>query len=80
MTDALLGTEANADASILTGCVKESVFCEKNGPISRRTGARYRNQPDGLPYIMWGGEVWIPIYEGREWLKRRIRRPNPRRK
>jgi hypothetical protein len=64
--------------SILDGYVDEQQFAV-NANISTRTVQRYRHQPDGLPYVMWGGKVLIPIDESREWLKSRIKRPNRRR-
>jgi hypothetical protein len=82
MSDALRGlaTEATADpANILAGFVPEPVFAEQ-AKISLRTSARYRTQPDGLPYMMFGGRVYIPLAEAREWLIGRVRRPNQRRR
>jgi hypothetical protein len=65
--------------SLLDGYQPEKQFAEDNN-ISQRTSGRYRGQPDGLPYVMWGGKVHIPIAEAREWLKTRIKRPNARRR
>lgn len=48
--------------------------------VTRRTLARYEGRPDGLPFVMVGGEKYRPIEECREWLARQISRPNPRRK
>jgi hypothetical protein len=60
-------------SSILDGYVKESVFAADNN-ISHRTSARYRLM--GLPYLVWGGEVYINIAGARDWLMARTRRRN----
>jgi hypothetical protein len=63
----------------LAGFVPESEWCADNGGICRKTCQRYRNsEPDGLPYIEWGGKIWIgPADQVREWLLRRVKRRNP---
>ena len=61
----------------LEGFVLEDDFATATGVCSK-TLQRYRNQPDGLPHILWGGKVYIgPLDEAREWLLRRVKRPNP---
>lgn len=65
--------------SILDGYDPEAAFAAGH-KISIRTTARYRNQPDGLPYVMFGGKVYIPRDEAKEWLRSRIKRPNQRRR
>ena len=47
---------------------------------STRTISRWTALPDGLPYVRLGNEVLIPIPEAREWIARRLKRPNPRRR
>jgi hypothetical protein len=42
--------------------------------ISTRTTARYRQL--GLPFLLFGGRIYIPNREGDEWIRSRIRRPN----
>jgi hypothetical protein len=59
--------------SILDGCVFEDDFARDHN-LNRRTVWRYRKEQDGLPYVMFGGKVWIPIEEAKQWLHRRIRR------
>jgi len=66
-------------ANILDGAARESDFAKANN-VSPRTVARYRSQPDGLPFFMWGGEVFIPLREAKEWLQARVKRPNARRR
>jgi hypothetical protein len=44
--------------------------------ISQRTTARYRQLPSGLPFLVFGGRIYIPNREGDEWIRSRIRRPN----
>jgi len=43
--------------------------------VSQRT--RYRAL--GLPFLTFGGWIWIPKREGREWIASRVKRRNPRR-
>ncbi|HVI67724.1 MAG TPA: hypothetical protein VM910_34845 [Bradyrhizobium sp.] len=45
--------------------------------VSQRTAARYRAL--GLPFLTFGGWIWIPKREGREWIASRVKRRNPRR-
>jgi hypothetical protein len=44
--------------------------------IHQRTVDRYRQQPNGLPFLEFGGRIYIPRKEGDEWIRSRIRRPN----
>ncbi|SDR52671.1 hypothetical protein SAMN05519103_04561 [Rhizobiales bacterium GAS113] len=67
------------DQNILAGYIREDEFAAKAG-ISRRTASRYRNQVDGLPFLEFGGWIYIPISAAREWLQARIKHPNQRRK
>jgi hypothetical protein len=48
--------------------------------VTTRTVDRYRAMPDGLPFLKFGGRVYIPVEEAREWLRARIQRPNQRRR
>jgi hypothetical protein len=65
--------------SILDGYVLQAKFAEDNG-VSKRTIARYRSMPDGLPHLRWGGYIYIPIERAREWLRSQVKHPNQRRK
>jgi hypothetical protein len=67
------------DQSILAGYIREDKFATAAN-ISIRTSARYRAQPDGLPFVTFGGHVYIPVAAAREWLRSRVKHPNPRRK
>jgi hypothetical protein len=69
--------ESQQGAGILDGYVTEEKFAADN-KVSKRTVAEYRKRPDGLPFTMWGGKVYIPIEKAREYLSGQIRRPNPR--
>jgi hypothetical protein len=61
----------------LADFIREAEFCTSTG-ICRKTAQRYRNMPDGLPHLMWGGEVFVgPMPAAREWLLRRVKRRNP---
>jgi hypothetical protein len=64
--------------NILDGYVFEADFARAHN-IGRRTVKRYRNEPDGVPFVMFGGRVYIPIEKARAWLERRTRSLNPRR-
>jgi hypothetical protein len=65
-------------ARILGGYVEESQFAADND-IHLRTSARYRNLPNGLPYIEWGGKIYIHIEGARAWLRSRAKSRNPSR-
>ena len=67
-------------AHLLDGYQSEDDFCRENDNISRRTCARYRNAPDGLPYVVFGGKVFIHIEGARAWLLRRTVSRNPTRR
>ncbi len=67
----------NLDPDFLGAYEKEADWAEGHG-ISQRTAARYRTQ--GLPFLTFGGFVWIPKHEGREWIASRVKRRNPRRR
>ena len=69
----------NTNVDILGGYVAEADFA-RAANISQRTVARYRNQPNGLPHLVWGGRILIPLEEARAWLAGQVRRPNQRRK
>ena len=47
---------------------------------SPRTVARYENLPDGIPSLMVGSRKLYRLAAIREWLERRERKPNPRRR
>lgn len=65
--------------TLLDGYVTEPTFAA-GANISQRTCTRYRNQPDGLPYVEFGGRIYIPIAEARAWLECKIKSPNQRRR
>ena len=64
------------DAGFLAEYEKESDWAEGHG-ISQRTAKRYRDL--GLPFLVFGGFVWIPRREGRAWIASRVKRRNARR-
>jgi hypothetical protein len=51
--------------------VKEGKFATAN-KIARRTVARMRQE--GLPYLMWAGEIYIHVPGARDYLRGRIKR------
>jgi hypothetical protein len=72
-------SERALDPEFLAEYEKEADWAEGHG-ISQRTASRYRALPNGLPFLFFGGFVYIPKREGREWIASRVkRRRNPRR-
>ena len=69
----------SSEVNFLEGFVPEEDFAQGT-EVCRRTIARYRRQPDGLPYMEWGGRIYIPVNPGREWIQKRVRRANPTKK
>jgi hypothetical protein len=66
------------DVGFLARYEKESAWAANHG-ISQRTVARYR--ATGLPFLTFGGFVWIPKAEAEQWIASRIkRRRNPSRR
>lgn len=65
--------------SILDGYVTEQQFAD-SARISARTVARYRGQKDGLPFLEFGGRIYIPVEGARDWLKSKVKKPNTSRK
>jgi hypothetical protein len=66
------------DPDFLADFEKEADWAAGHG-ISQRTASRYRALPNGLPFLFFGGYVWIPKREGREWIASRVKRHNLRR-
>jgi len=64
------------DSDFLAEYEKESDWAESHG-ISQRTAARYRAL--GLPYMEFGGWIWIHKRGSKEWIASRVKRRNPRR-
>jgi len=64
------------DPDFLALYEREAEWADGHG-ISQRTAARYRAL--GLPFLTFGGFVYIPKHEGRQWIASRVRRRNPRR-
>lgn len=50
---------AERDPEFLATYEKEEDWAEAHG-ISQRTAKRYRALPNGLPFLVFGGWVWIP--------------------
>jgi len=48
--------------------------------VTQRTLGRYDSLQDGLPFAVHGGKKWRPLKACSEWMARRIKRPNPRRR
>jgi hypothetical protein len=56
------------------GYVLEKQFADDHG-VSQHTVARYRL--DGLPWLLWGGKVFVHLPGAREYLTKRLRRRAP---
>jgi hypothetical protein len=63
---------------LLADCFTEDALAAEAN-ISKRTIARYRNEPDGLPYFRLGGRIYIRRTDWSAFVERRIIRPNPTR-
>jgi hypothetical protein len=68
----------NNGRDILADCVEQHQFARIHH-ITPRTVARYRNRADGLPWLAFGGRIYIPVREASDWLKAQVRHPNKRR-
>jgi hypothetical protein len=64
---------AELDAEFLAQYSRESDWAKAHG-ITQRTVARYRDR--GLPFLFFGGWIWIPRREGDEWIASRVKRRN----
>jgi hypothetical protein len=63
------------DEDFLSEYESEDTWSMRHG-ITRRTAQRYRE--DGLPYMFWGGRIWIHKQGGAEYIASRVRRRNQR--
>ena len=70
-------SETALDPNFLAEYERAAEWAQGHG-ISHRTSARYRALPNGLPFLIFGGSIWIPKREGREWIASRVQRRNPR--
>jgi hypothetical protein len=64
--------------NILEGYQRETEFAAEHD-VTQRTVKRYRSEPNGLPWLKFGGKVYIHIEGGKQRLRRRLRVPNPTR-
>jgi hypothetical protein len=56
--------------------IPEAQFCQEVlAGATRRTAQRL--DAEGLPFVMVAGRKFRPLNEGRQWLAKRIKRPNP---
>lgn len=55
---------------------KQSRWSKDKG-VTDRTTARHRDK--GLPWLHWGGQVYIPEIEGDDYIASRVKRRNSRR-
>jgi hypothetical protein len=62
--------------NILEDFQPQDEFAAEHG-VSTHTLARYRLEPDGLPYAMFAGKVYIHLPGARKWMAKRIRRRAP---
>ncbi len=63
-------------SDFLEGFQLEDDWCAEVG-VTPRTCQRYRlTEAPGLPYVEFGGKIYIKLDEGRQWLANRTRRRN----
>ena len=65
--------------TFLADYMPKAAFAAELG-CHERTNDNYRKMPDGLPSLVIAGRVYIPIADARDWIARRVHRPNPTRK
>lgn len=53
----------------------EDEFARDND-TTRATTRRYRKQPNGLPFAMFNGKVYIHVPSARDWLRKRMQQRN----
>jgi hypothetical protein len=58
--------------SLLDDYQPQAEFAKEHN-VAERTVNRYRNLPNGLPWMYFGGKVYIHIPGAKEWLQRRVR-------
>jgi hypothetical protein len=75
VTDGAAMSEKALDPDFLAEYEKESEWAEGHG-VHQRTVARYRAL--GLPYVLFGGFIWVHKRGGREWIASRVKRRNTR--
>ena len=69
----------NTDSSVLAGFVDKAGAAQAFG-VHENTIDRWRNLPDGLPYVQVGGKrgrILINLESARKWLLRRETSRNP---
>src|SRR5262245_37937788 len=76
----LFDTELGGDHEIVLTEQLQTILGPPGEPLSRRTVSRFRNRPDGLEYFDVGGRSVSTLGQVRTFVRRRERRPNPRRK
>ena len=68
-----------SSAFVLDDYALEEDFAVANG-CSTRTTARMRREPDGLPWMLWNGKVYVYLPGARAYVARKTKRPNPSRR
>ena len=58
--------------NLLNGFATQEEFAEAHD-IHPRTVTRYRKQPNGLPWMEFGGKIYIDLDGARQWLARQVR-------
>jgi hypothetical protein len=66
-------------ASILSDDYQPHNDFARDNHCHPRPLARYRNEPDGLPFVRFAGKIYIHVPAAREWLEARVHHLNPRR-
>jgi hypothetical protein len=68
-----------SNTGFLTDFVDLEPFATEAGRHPR-TVRRWMNKPDGLPYTRIGNRILVHVPTAREWLMKRMKRHNPRRR
>jgi len=65
------------DPEFLEKYERETTWAPAQG-ITTRTSKRYRDL--GMPFLQWGGRIYIPKAEGRAYIASLVQRRNPPRR
>jgi len=65
--------------TILDGYILLTQFAREEVKRHPRTVKRWTKEPDGLPYTRVGNQDFLHVPTARDWLFKRMHRPNARR-
>jgi hypothetical protein len=64
------------DPTFLAEYERESTWAPARG-MSARSSFEHRNKPNGLPFLIWAGRVFIHKRGGDEYIASLVKRRNP---